>query len=70
MANITLTEDDIDDFNTALSLAYVGSNYERPGDTGDSGEHLKNLCNSVSHLLCNIRNRHTSDSEFLIGCQS
>ncbi len=58
MKNITLTEDDVDDLNSALSLAYVGSNFERPGDSGDSGFHLKALLDQVTHLLCNIRNRH------------
>ena len=65
-SGITLTADDINDFNSALSMAWVGSFCEDPGASGDSGEHLKNICECITHHLCRIRNRHTAETEPLL----
>lgn len=62
MANtnsMILSEDDVDDFNRALSLIWIGSSVEDADGSCDAGAHLKNLCDVASTLLCNIRNRHT-----------
>ncbi|TDK23429.1 hypothetical protein E2F46_10950 [Luteimonas aestuarii] len=69
VTSITLTEDDIDDFNKALSLAFVGGNYEAPHESGDSGAHLKNLCDAISQHLCRIRNRRGGDDSIMLGSQ-
>jgi len=52
-----LSEDDVGDFNRALSLIWIGSSVE------DAGVHLKNLCYVATTLLCNIRNRHSDDGQ-------
>lgn len=61
-----LTEDDIQDLNSAISLAWIASSCEDPEGSCDSGVHLKNLCGSISTHLCAIRSRHTSDNQILL----
>lgn len=55
---ITLTDDDIDDFNDALSMAYVAACMEGAGDSCDAGLHLKAQCDAILGKLCSIRKRH------------
>lgn len=65
-----LTEDDIDDLNAALSMAYVGSNFEDAGGSGDSGVHLRELCGNITRKLCAIRNRHGDGMTFNAAARS
>lgn len=60
---IVLSEDDVGDFNRALSLIWIGSSVEDADGSCDAGVHLKNLCDVASALLCNIRNRHADSDQ-------
>lgn len=63
---IVLSEDDIRDLNSALSMAWIGGSLEDADGSCDSGVHLKNLCGSISEHLCRIRARHTSATQILV----
>ena len=56
---LVLSEEDVADFNKAMSLAYVGAIAENCD--GDTGVHLASLCDSIVDHLSKIRNRHTPD---------
>lgn len=59
MSAITLGEDDIDAFNEALSLVFLGSRIDHI-ECVDDGVHLRNLCRAATRKLCEIRNRHNT----------
>lgn len=60
MHNKTLSEQDVDDFNLALSLVYVASMLEDPTSI-DEAVHLRSVCSVAADKLCAIRNRLNPD---------
>lgn len=51
-----LSEDDVQDFNAALSLVLLGAPIEEPAGV-DEAVHLRNLCRVAAEKLCGIRDR-------------
>lgn len=66
MATITLTEQDIDDFNQALSMVFTASRLDDI-ESVDDGVHIRNLCREATTRLCAIRNRQSHGIE--LGAQ-